>query len=165
MSQASLSISKRDGSALVSNAHFTTSETFVDTRSLPVAGTYNITVDPQVVATGSTTLTLYDVPTDVAGSMSIGGAPLSLAFAAPGPERAHHVRRERGPGAQLEALRRCGASSFVSILKPDGTTLVSQTSVGTSGRTIAVTLPLAGIYTIVVDSQAAATGGLTLTLF
>jgi subtilisin family serine protease len=165
LSQASLSISKPDGSALVSNAHFTTSGTFVDTRSLPVAGTYTITVDPQVGATGSATLTLYDVPTDVAGSISIGGAPLSLAFATPGQNARITFDGSVGQALSLKLSDVAVASSFVSILKPDGTTLVSQASVGTSGRTIAATLPLAGIYTLVVDPQSAATGSLTLTLF
>jgi hypothetical protein len=52
--------------------------------------------------------------------------------------------------------------SFVSILKPDGTTLVSGTLVGTFGRTITATTPVDGNYTIVIDPQNAASGSMTL---
>lgn len=56
------------------------------------------------------------------------------------------------------------SSSTVSILKPDGTTLVS-TSIGTSGGSLDPTtsLPTTGTYTIVVDPTGLATGSMTLT--
>jgi hypothetical protein len=53
---------------------------------------------------------------------------------------------------------------MVSILKPDGTRLVSPTYVGTNGRSLTTTLPAAGTYSVVVDPQGAATGGMTLAL-
>jgi hypothetical protein len=56
------------------------------------------------------------------------------------------------------------ATAFVSILKPDGTTLVSNTLVGTPGRTITTTLPVAGTYAIVIDPQGSATGTMTFAL-
>ena len=164
MSQAFVGIAKPDGTTLVNNATFTTSGTFVDTRTLPVAGTYTITVDPYVAATGSATLTLYDVPADLIGSASIGGSPLSVSFSTPGQNARMTFDGTAGQGLSLRLSSVTVASSFVSILKPDGTTLVPQTSVGTAGRTITTTLPAAGTYTIVVDPQAAATGSLTLML-
>ena len=59
---ARVSILKPDGSTLVFPTPFGTSGGFVDTRSLPVSGTYTILVDPQLADVGSATLTLYDVP-------------------------------------------------------------------------------------------------------
>jgi L-lactate permease len=41
---------------------------------------------------------------------------------------------------------------------------VSNALFSTFDRTIATTLPVAGTYTIVIDPQGAATGGMTLTL-
>ena len=55
-------------------------------------------------------------------------------------------------------------SAKVSILRPDGTTLVAPTSIGTSGGLIEpATLPVSGDYTIAVDPQAMALGSATLT--
>jgi hypothetical protein len=56
----------------------------------------------------------------------------------------------------------CGAR--ISILKPDGTYLVPPLLVGTFGGTMTATLPLTAQYSILVDPQAANTGGITLTL-
>jgi len=56
------------------------------------------------------------------------------------------------------------STAYVSILKPEGTTLVSNQLVSTGGRTLTCTLPADGTYTIVIDPLGAATGGMTLTL-
>ena len=46
----------------------------------PSTGFYTILVDPQGTDLGSMTLTLYDVPPDLSGSIAIGGPPVSLAL-------------------------------------------------------------------------------------
>src|SRR5439155_17774589 len=84
LSQAYVSIAKPDGTSFAGNTLFATNGNFVDTRTLPVAGTYTITVDPQGTATGSATLTLYDVPPDVTGSMAVGGPPQPVSLGTPG---------------------------------------------------------------------------------
>ena len=53
----------------------------------------------------------------------------------------------------------------VSVLRPDGRTLVSPVFVGTNGGFLdATTLPSTGTYTILVDPQGPTTGGVSLTL-
>jgi alpha-acetolactate decarboxylase len=52
--------------------------------------------------------------------------------------------------------------SFVSILKPDGSTLVSDQIVGMFGNTITTTTPVAGNYTVVVDPMIQYTGSMML---
>ena len=42
--------------------------------TLTATATYTIVVDPVGSATGSILLTLYDVPTDIAGSITAGGS-------------------------------------------------------------------------------------------
>src|SRR5229473_338865 len=56
------------------------------------------------------------------------------------------------------------ASSIVSILKPDGTTLASKTIDTNGGYLEDNTLPITGIYTIVVAPQGTATGSMKLSL-
>ncbi len=47
---------------------------FIDTITLPVAGTYGISSDPQGSGTGNIRFTLYNVPADISGSLTINGA-------------------------------------------------------------------------------------------
>lgn len=164
LSQAYVSIAKPDGSSFVGNTLFATSGTFIDTRVLPVAGTYTITVDPNGTATGSATLTLYDVPADAGGSIAIAGPPQSVSLTTPGQNARITFDGTAGRAISLKLSSVTFSSVYVSILKPDGTTLVPNSLILTSGRTITATLPSDGTYTIVIDPQGAATGGMTLTL-
>ncbi len=164
LSQAYVSIAKPDGTSFVKNTIFATLGAFIDTQTLPVAGTYTVTIDPLSSTTGSVTLTLYDVPADVAGSMTIGGAPQTVGVGTPGQNARVTFDGTAGRAIALKLSSSSISSSYVSILKPDGTALVVNTLVGTTARTITATLPVDGTYTIVVDPQGAATGSITLTL-
>ena len=105
---------------------FGTSGGFLDTRTLPVSGTYTILVDPQLADLGSMTLTLYDVPPDVTSldhsrrppvTVSMGPVPgqnalvIVLRHAGPADRARHEQRHDRhlalllGPGLDLEAGR------------------------------------------------------------
>ena len=163
LSAANVSIAKPDGSTLVANALFGSAGTFIDTRTLPVTGTYAITIDPQGTATGSATLTLYEVPAEASGSMT-AGAPLTISTTTPGQNARVTFDGRAGQAISLRFSSVTVSSSYVSILRPDGTTLVSQTFVTSVGRTITATLPTDGSYTVVIDPQGAATGSMTLTL-
>ena len=170
-SSVKVSILKPDGTTLVAPVSFGTSGGFVDTKALPVSGTYRIFVDPQSSATGSATLTLYDVPLDAAASIATGGPPVTAGVTVPGQNA-----RLSFPGVagRLVSLRltnvtigtSTSSSVKVSILKPDGTALVAPVSFGTSGGFVdAKLLPVSGAYTIVVDPQSSATGSATVTLY
>jgi len=164
LSQAYVSIAKPDGSSFVKNTIFATLGTFIDTQTLPVAGTYTVTIDPLSTATGSATLTLYEVPADATASMTIGGAPQPVSVATPGQNARVTFDGTAGWAVSLKLSSITISSSYVSILKPDGTILVANTLVGTTARTITATLPVDGTYTVVIDPLSAAVGGMTLTL-
>ena len=164
LSQAYVSIAKPDGTSLVNNTLFATTGAFVDTRTLPVAGTYTITVDPQGAATGSATLTLYDVPPDVTGTLTAGGGSQAISLATPGQNARLTFTGSAGQSISLKLSGSSISFGYASILKPDGMALVSNALFSTFDRTITTTLPVAGTYTIVIDPQGAATGGMTLTL-
>ena len=165
---ARISITKPDGTALATAANYSSIGGFVDLKVLPAAGTYTIAVDPQSAATGSVTLTLYDVPADVVAPITFT-APLTVTTTTPGQNaRATFT----GAAGQQVGVRVTGVtigpsptgSTKVSLLRPDGTALKSLT-LGTSGGTLTPSvLPLAGVYTVLVDPQSFATGSATLTL-
>ena len=166
---AKISILRPNGSSLVSGTFVGTNGGFVDTKSITITGTHTILVDPQGAATGSITLRLHDVPPDLGGALSIGGAPLSFTMGTPGQNAKVTFSGTAGRTVTLTAgsvtIGTSGCcSTMVSILRPDGTRLVSPTYVGTNGRSLTTTLPATGTYAVVVDPQGAATGGITLTL-
>jgi hypothetical protein len=167
---ARVSIANPDGSTLVYATPVGRNGGFIDAKLLPVSGTYTILVDPQGTDLGSMTLTLFDVPADLTGSIAIGGGPVSLTL---GPVPGQNATLGfDGAAGQRVTLRLtnvtigntscCGAR--VSMLKPDGTNVVPPVLVGTFGATMTATLPAAARYSIGIDPQQAYTGGITLTL-
>ncbi len=166
-----VSIRKPDGTNLGSEALVGRNGGFIDTRLLPAEGRYRILVDPQGTDSGSMTLTLYDVPPDVTGSIEPGGAPLTASVQAPGQNALIHFDGVAGRRVSLRMSNvTIGTSSCcsatVSILKPDGSILVYATPVGTNGGFLDTrTLPVSGSYTIRVDPQGTDVGSMTLTLY
>ena len=166
-SSAKVSILKPDGSALVAPVGFGTKDAFVDVKTLPVTGTYQILLDPQSNAIGAATVTLYDVPPDPAGSVAVNGASLTLTASVPGQNGKVTFT---GSASQSVTLRltnvtigtSCCSSSKVSVTNPGGSTLLSPTNFGTFGKTIALQLAATGTYTIVLDPQSDATGSVTV---
>ena len=170
-SSAKISILKPDGSTLLSASSFGTSGGFIDTKTLPQTGSYRILVDPQSNAVGSVTLTLYDVPDDAEAPVVPGGAPASAETTAPGQNAGFLFDAIAGDRVSLKLSdvtigTSCCSSAKISILKPDGSTLLSASSFGTSGGFIDTkTLPQTGSYRILVDPQSNAVGSVTLTLY
>ena len=167
---ARLSITKPDGSALGTPMLFGTGGGFVDTQLLPAGGTYTILLDPQGTDLGSATLTLYDVPPDLSGTIAVNGSPVTLTLA---PVPGQNARLTfNGAAGQRISLRLSGVtmgtssccSTRVSISRPDGSNLVAPTLIGTMAVTITAQLTVAGTYTILVDPQSANTGSITLAL-
>ena len=144
-----LSIARPDGTTLVPPTPMGTNGGFVDTRTLPSTGTYTILVDPQNAGTGSATLTLYDVPPDVAGPIAAGGGSVSVGI---GPVPGQNARLTfDGLAGQRVSLKATavtiGSSACCSlnlaILKPDGSYLATPTLMGTNGGFIDTrTLPV-----------------------
>jgi hypothetical protein len=170
MAKANVTIRKPDGTTLSSVSSVGTAGGFIDVKSLPVTGTYSVLVDPQTTSTGSMTVTLYDVPADVTASTSPGGQPVTVTTTTPGqnakvtfPGSAGEVVNLAMSGVTMATAATSGVK--VSILKPDGTTLVAPVSFGTNGATIAgKALTVTGNYTILVDPQTWNTGSMTLAL-
>ena len=161
-SQVKVSILNPDGSALVSPQLMVAGGGFVDTRTLPTAGTYTILVDPQAAATGQARLTLYDVPADPSAPVAIGAAGTAVATPVPGQNATVTFGAAAGQGFTVKLTASSYSLAKVSVLNPDGSTLVSARYFGTAGVTFSSTGASAGTYTIVVDPQQAYTGAVTV---
>jgi hypothetical protein len=165
-----VSVFKPDGTVLITATSVGTSGGFLDTKTLPVSGNYRIFIDPQGSITGSMTVTLYDVPADAVGATTPGGAPVSVSTTTPGQNAKATFAGSAGQRVSLKMTNvtigtSTTASTKVSLLKPDGTTLVAPMNVGTRGGFLEATLPTAGTYTFFIDPQSSATGSMTLTLY
>ena len=159
-----VSIVKPDGTNLVAPTSFSTSGGAIDSQVLPSTGTYAIFVDPAQASIGNVTIRLYNTP-DITGTITLNGATVTPSLTVPGQRARYTFTGTAGQWVNLGLTAVTISSSAVSMLKPDGTTLVS-TTVSTSGGSLdpTTTLPTTGTYTIVVDPTGLATGNMTLTL-
>jgi len=166
ISSSNVSISKPDSTNLVAPTSVTTSGKFIDTQTLPTTGTYTILIDPQNNYAGNMTLTLYSVPADFSGTISPGGAPVTVTTTTPGQNGLVTFTGAAGQRVSLKMTSVTINGSNVNIYKPDGSVLAGYANVTTTGAFLEpVTLPVAGTYSILVDPQLTYTGSMTLTLY
>jgi RHS repeat-associated protein len=162
-------ILKPDGSTLTARDYTSGGDGFIDALTLPATGTYTLVVDPDRYLTGNITATLYEV-VDITGSIT-PGTPRALNFTTPGQNATLTFNATQGQQASVNFTNGTFAYSLGSyafhakILKPDGSTLISQDyPSGSSGSIPATTLPVTGTYTLVVDPDRYLTGSITATL-
>lgn len=79
-----VSIQNPDGTPLLGETLTCSSSYFTDVRVLPATGAYVVTVSPRGLSVGSATLTLYNVPPDVAATIVAGGPSVSVTTTTPG---------------------------------------------------------------------------------
>ena len=168
-----VSLVKPDGSKWVLTVNgddVTPGQAFLDTKTLPANGTYKIVVNPRFGGEGDMTLQLYDVAADVnGGSVTLDGASASLTTTEPGQNGKFTFTVAADTSFSLDlsgvTIGSSGCcSARVSIKKPDGSNLLSPSFFGTAGGSFTKTSTVAGTYTIFIDPQNAATGGVTVQL-
>lgn len=160
ISSYNLSLKKPDGSVLAS----TTTTTFLDVTVLPVDGTYTILLDPIGSATGSATVTLYDVPADLNGPITVNGSAVAVTINTPGQNAAYTFSGTSGQLITVHVTGNTMGAVKVSLLKPDGTTMTFSNQYSSSFNLTQQTLPTTGTYTVTVDPGGADTGTLNLTV-
>jgi hypothetical protein len=160
-------IKKPDGTILASSSYVSTSGGFIDTQTLPVTGTYTILVDPQGTNTGSVTLTLYDVPADITGSITAGGPAVTITTTTVGQNAILTFSGTAGQRVSLQLSNSTFSGCLAvydTIKNPDGTILTWTYLCSATGFIDTVVLPVTGSYTILIDPQGTTTGSQTLVL-
>lgn len=158
-------ILKPDGSELVS----TCGGTFIDLQVLNPAGQYTILVDPKDATYGTTTLTLYDVPPEASGSVTINGPGYTLDMTAIAQNGFVTFSGTQGQQARVHISGNT-VSGFLDVslvqLLPGGgeTVLASTTGLSTEFDLPAQTLPATGDYKVVVSPRGTATGSATVSV-
>ena len=146
-----ISILKPDGTRLMNPVAVASGTVAMDAKTLPTTGTYKIVVDPYQTATGTVTLTLHDVPADATATATVGGAPVTVTTTVAGQNARVLFAGTAGDGIVVTTGPGNCCSTAVSILKPDGTTLVSPFGFTTAGGSLYAKLTVTGTYTVFVD--------------
>jgi subtilisin family serine protease len=138
--------------------------TFVDVFTLPASGGYTLTLDPFDAATGTVTVTVNDVSTDVTGSITVGGPPLTVSMPVPGEGGLITFDATAGRALTLGFTNTTVSIMRISVLRPDGSAVISPTYLFSGSRTFSFTAPVTGTYRIVLDPYDVYTGATTLAL-
>jgi YD repeat-containing protein len=158
---------KPDGSTLSNISIQSMITNFIDTQTLPVAGTYSILVAPGGSSTGSVSVTLYNV-VDASGTLTIGGSPVTVTTTVPGQNASLTFSGAANQQATVHFTGNtipASACVSVSLLKPDGTTLTSLSNqCGSSFNLASQTLPVTGTYTVFIDPAYTGTGSITVSV-
>ncbi len=164
---ADISILNPDGTTLLAPVNVSPpSSAFLEPPLLPAAGTYTILADPRDAGTGSLTLALSQIPADVTASITPGGAAVTVNITKAGQNARLTFNGTAGQRISVRFTNVTIATSTVSLLKPDGTTLSTYGTLTTSGGFWDTqSLPTAGTYTILINPQGTATGSATVRLF
>lgn len=160
----SVSFRNPDGSLLGNVLQIGTSNNFLDTVTLPANGVYKILIDPASDFTGSVTMSLYNVPSDAAGTISISGGTQTRTTTVPGQNL---FLSFAGAANQRVSLSITGVTipgyTSVSVKDPNGIILKGGWASG--GIVDDVVLPEAGTYGILVNPSDDNIGSITLQLF
>jgi YD repeat-containing protein len=161
ISSATIEILNPDGSTLLQNA-IGTGNADIDTQPIPASGIYTILVIGSVGSTGNLTLTLSQIslPSITSGTsqpvtLSSSGQTAQFTFAGTIGQMA---------SVQISSSTFC---SQITVLNPDGSTLMSGSNCAGSYIVGPTKLPSSGAYTLVIAGSNGATGSASvlLTLF
>src|SRR4030095_14379443 len=114
----------------------------------------------------SVTLTLYDVPPDVTGSIAADGVPVGVAITSLGQNARLTFNGTAGQRISVTSTSNTIPASTFSLIKPDGWNLFSGDMWGGGNGFMDVqVLPVTGTYSLFVDPWWGHTGSVTLTLY
>jgi YD repeat-containing protein len=150
--------------AIVAAGSFGAGGIFLD-GLLPATGTYTIFVAPDTGYSGSASLSVATV-TDVTGAIAPGG-PSQTVTTSTGQNASLTFSGTAGHRVSLQMTNATySANVNISILNPDGTTLVSSCCIESFANFIDVTtLTQSGTHTIRIDPSGAIAGSVTVALF
>jgi hypothetical protein len=164
---ASVSVTQPSGGTVATasvGAYFSVTY-FIDTSTLPNTGTYTIDVEPGPY-TGSADITLYQVPADASGTISIGGSAVTSTTTTPGQNAQLTFSGTSGGSISLA----CSSLTYsyttpITLYNPDGSVLATGYAYPFGNAIFSGTsLGQTGTYKIYIDPTQADVGQMTLQL-
>ena len=161
---------KPDGSTLIDSQILVpwANNKFVEPFALPSTGTYTIVVRGDGTTTGATPISLWAVPPDISGTITVGGPAEAVTNTVPGQNA--NLTFTGTQGQQISLLT-SGSTIIgsVTIKKPDGTDLswgaFHNPGMGPEAYIDKQTLPITGTYTVFVNPGGKATGTTNVRLY
>ncbi|MEV6445703.1 S8 family serine peptidase [Amycolatopsis sp. NPDC051716] len=154
---------KPDGTAL-NYGDNTTGADSAAFGAMPVTGTYELVAAPTNSATGTVTLTLSGLAD--AGTITIGGAAATVSVTRAGQDGQVAFTGATGDKLRLtfSGSTFAGKTFVLTVLKPDGTTLVDRAYKPDQNPYDLPALPTAGSYRVLLDPSSAETGSIAVGL-
>jgi YD repeat-containing protein len=153
-----VTIVKPDGTPLISDW---SEELTVNLPPLPATGTYTVYLDPYGASTGTMTVTLLE---EVAGTITIGGAPIALTLPQAGQRARLSFSGTAGQRLNLGLTDSTILTGNGWVIHPDGST-VAFFGFGGGNNTLDIPpLPVTGTYVILIDPYGSYQGDVTLAL-
>ena len=137
---------------------------FLDPQQLPVTGTYTLLIDPSGGGTGQATSNLYSV-TDTTQSITIGGSSVVSPIGTPGQVARLTFSGTAGQRVSVNSSSTINSCWRLTLLKPDGSTMVNPLTCGSTNFLEPQQLPVTGTYTLVIDPNGSGTGQTTTTVY
>ena len=104
---------------------------------------------------------MYDVPPDVTGGLTLNGAGATVALAVPGQNARLTFSGSSGQHVTVRLTGDTISAGKLSLLTAGGGAVAGPLKVGLKGGSLSVTLPAAGVYTVLIDPTTWHTGGAT----
>jgi len=162
-SNALVEVTGPSGQVEVALTSVSQSPKFFEPFTLAATGTHTISIDPTGNWTGTASLDLYSV-TDATATIANPGSE-TLTLSAPGQNGTLTFTGTTAEDLRLDVTALSIAESFLQVKKPDGSDLLGQSYLYTSGQGWNLpTLPATGTYTIALDPIGSRTGAATFDL-
>lgn len=157
-----ITASLRDARGKEIDSYSSSSVFQIDAAGLRPGATLQLVIDPSSTFTGQVTVTVSTPQTSVLSTTEAGSA---VTFSRAGQDLAGTLVATPGQRMSVNvSANTLTGYSYLSVLRPDGTTLIDDSYVGTAGAaTVRFVAPMSGTYLVVLDPTAAASGSLTLT--
>jgi hypothetical protein len=157
----SVVVRNADGST-VASAAIDANPSFIE--PWPFASGQTITTEPSGADAGTVTVTLFDVPPDVTGSVVIGGPAVAVTTRQPGQNGTLTFNGRASQRVTVHVIGNTTQGVAVAVTGPGGRVLASTTSVAGSFNLATVVLPSDGTYTVSVDPTGMHVGTLNIAL-
>ncbi|PYJ14948.1 MAG: hypothetical protein DME96_14650 [Verrucomicrobia bacterium] len=157
-------IIKPDGQVLAQGTWANGTGTFIDTQTLPVSGTYTVRLDPTDANTGRATITLYNLPPDDQGAITVLGPPVTVTTTMPGQRARLTFTGTPGQRVSIGATNMTIPRATIAIYDPNSTLLASGSVMSSESDRYVVSTLLSsnGTYSILVDPDSTGIGSMTL---
>ena len=138
---------------------------YSDVLTLPLSGTYTITIDPRVASAVSITFQLLDVPPDVTGAVTVNGAAVPITINAPFQNAYYALDLTAGQPITVRVTGSTISSSDIRVLQPDGIYSISSAFGGTGDFVLPpATAFVSGTHKIFVNPTTPASGTMNISV-